>query len=82
VPAAAPSSSVVVAPKAEVVGEAVAPAPAIPEAPVAQATPAPTKAAPIKEAPSRPLVRKAIAHPMKKAAKPKYDPDALFFKGN
>jgi hypothetical protein len=99
---ATPVSPVAVAPKAEIVGEAVAsgspvapaeiidepaapavavapvpaPAPAI-EAPVAQ--PKPARNTP---ASSKPVVHKAIAHPAKKVAKPKYDPDALFFKGN
>lgn len=70
-----------VAPKAELVGVAAAPAaaptPAI-EAPVIEKVPV----AHPQPAPVKPVVRKAIAHPVKKAAKPKYDPDALFFKGN
>lgn len=78
----APAAPVVVAPKADVVGEAVAPAapeptPAstIEEPPVAQPAAKPVAA------PSPPA-RRAIARPLKKPAKPKYDPDALFFKGN
>ena len=72
----APAAPVVVAPKADVVGEAVAPAAPEPTpAPIAQPAAKPVAA------PSPPA-RRAIAHPVKKPAKPKYDPDALFFKGN
>jgi hypothetical protein len=57
------------------------------EAPVNEAR---VNAAPVEQrkqvrvtpAPAKPVAHKAIAHPVKKAAKPKYDPDALFFKGN
>jgi hypothetical protein len=91
---ATPASPVAVAPKAEIVGEAVASgspvapaeitdeAPAAAPAPAIEAQVAQPKPARMTPAASKPDVRKAIAHPTKKAAKPKYDPDALFFKGH
>jgi hypothetical protein len=78
------ASPVTVAPKAELVGAAAAPAPSpaieavVNTAPVVEAA----AVAQPQPAPVKPVVRRAIAHPVKKAAKAKYDPDALFFKGN
>jgi hypothetical protein len=72
---------------AEKIREVAAPAPAI-EAPVneapviAEAPVAQRKQVRVAPAPANPVAHKVIAHPVKKPAKPKYDPDALFFKGN
>jgi hypothetical protein len=99
-PAATPVSPTTVAPKAEIVGEAVASgspvapaensgelaAPAENNDKVTSPTPvtpvAQTKPVRVAPTPTKPVAHKAIARPVKKAAKPKYDPDALFFKGN
>ena len=75
-PVVAPTP-VVAVPKAEVVAAALAPAaPAEPAPAAVHVVPAHV----VVDAPAP--ARKAIVHPVKKAAKPKYDPDALFFKGN
>jgi len=65
---------VVVAPPAEVVAAAVAQAP---DPVAAEVAPVVAKPAVVERAPAR----KPSARPVKRTAKPKYDPDALFFKG-